>query len=195
MVETCRKNLWSLRVEHCLWYLSLVTLKNGSAGKSGHIIDSRSCIDTGGDQTRPYSIKVKIEYLISMPFQDWHAFTWSNIPNSARFINRCCSTHITTKLELCAWNLSWMTLQYMNRLAWFSIPNLNYLITTIAVPSKEPVSILSPSALKLRDTIYPSWPLRVECSLPVYKSQSLAVWSIEPVAHKLLWGSKATATT
>ena len=64
-----------------------------------------------------------------------------------------------------------------------------------AVPSKEPVSILSPSALKFNEIIYPSCPFKVECYLPVSKSQSLAVWSIEPVANKLLWGSKATVTT
>jgi hypothetical protein len=56
----------------------------------------------------------------------------------------------------------------------------------IAVLSKEPVKILSPSALKFKDTIYPSCPFRVECYFPVYKSHNLAVWSIEPVASRLL---------
>lgn len=65
----------------------------------------------------------------------------------------------------------------------------------MAVPSNEPVRILSPSALKFKEIIYPSWPFKVECYLPVYKSQSLAVWSIEPVANKLLCGSNATVTT
>ena len=65
----------------------------------------------------------------------------------------------------------------------------------MAVPSNEPVRILSPSALKFSDTIYPSWPFKVECSFPVSRSQSLAVWSIDPVAQRLLWGSNATATT
>ena len=66
---------------------------------------------------------------------------------------------------------------------------------TIAVPSKEPVNILSPSLLKFKETIYPSCPFNVECYFPVYKSQSFEVWSIDPVAKKFLWGSKATATT
>jgi len=66
---------------------------------------------------------------------------------------------------------------------------------TIAVPSKEPVRILSPSALKFKETISPSCPFRVECSFPVSKSHNFAVWSIEPVAQRLLWGSKATVTT
>jgi len=68
-------------------------------------------------------------------------------------------------------------------------------IFTIAVPSKAPVKILSPSLLKFKETISPSCPLRVECYFPVSKSQSLAVWSIDPVAKKFLWGSNATATT
>jgi hypothetical protein len=88
-----------------------------------------------------------------------------------------------------------MSLQHMNWLACSSVPNLNYKICTIAVPSKEPVNILSPSALKLSDTIYPSWPFKVECYFPVYKSHNFEVWSIEPVASRFLWGSNATATT
>ena len=68
-------------------------------------------------------------------------------------------------------------------------------IITIAVPSNDPVKILSPSLLKFKETIYPSCPFKVECSLPVYKSHNLEVWSIEPVAKKFLWGSNATATT
>jgi len=43
----------------------------------------------------------------------------------------------------------------MNRLSSSGIPNLNKMVFTIAVPSKEPVNILSPSALKFNDTIYP----------------------------------------
>lgn len=66
---------------------------------------------------------------------------------------------------------------------------------TIAVPSKDPVKILSPSALKFKEIIYPSCPFRVECSFPTSKSQSLAVWSMEPVASKLLCGSNETETT
>lgn len=65
----------------------------------------------------------------------------------------------------------------------------------MAVPSKEPVNILSPSLLKLSETISASCPFKVECYFPVYKSHSLEVWSIEPVARKFLWGSNATATT
>jgi hypothetical protein len=45
----------------------------------------------------------------------------------------------------------------------------------MAVPSKDPVRILSPSALKFKETIYPSCPFNVECSFPVSKSHSLAV--------------------
>ena len=74
----------------------------------------------------------------------------------------------------------------VNWLSGLSIPNLIYFIFTMAVPSNEPVRILSPSALKFRDTIYPSWPFKVECSFPVSRSQSLAVWSIDPVAQRLL---------
>ena len=65
----------------------------------------------------------------------------------------------------------------------------------MAVPSKAPVNSLSPSLLKFKETIYPSWPFSVECSFPVYKSHNLAVWSMEPDAKKFLCGSKATATT
>jgi hypothetical protein len=65
----------------------------------------------------------------------------------------------------------------------------------IAVLSNDPVKILSPSALKFNETIYPSWPFKVECYFPVYKSHSLAVWSIDPVATKLLCGSKLIVTT
>jgi hypothetical protein len=53
---------------------------------------------------------------------------------------------------------------------------------TIAVPSKDPVIILSPSTLKLKETISPSWPFKLECYLPVSKSHSFAFWSIDPVA-------------
>lgn len=88
-----------------------------------------------------------------------------------------------------------MALEDVDGLSGLGVPDLYQMGGTMAVPSKEPVRILSPSALKLRETIYPSCPLRVECSLPVSRSHSLAVWSMEPVAHRLLWGSKATATT
>lgn len=130
-----------------------------------------------------------------MASENWHTFPTSNIPNSACLVNRCSSTHITTKLKLSIRNFTCMALQKLNRFAWFSVPNLCKDIITIAVPSKDPVKILSPSALKFNETISPSCPLRVECYFPVYKSHNFAVWSIEPVAHKLLWGSKATVTT
>jgi hypothetical protein len=68
-----------------------------------------------------------------------------------------------------------MSLKNMNRLTGFRIPYLCNKENTIAVPSNDPVSILSPSALKLSETIYPSCPFKVECSFPVSKSHSLAV--------------------
>jgi hypothetical protein len=88
-----------------------------------------------------------------------------------------------------------VALEEVDRLSRLGVPDLLKARLTMAVPSNEPVNTLSPSALKFRDTIYPSWPLRVECYFPVSRSQSLAVWSIDPVAHRLLWGSKATVTT
>lgn len=130
-----------------------------------------------------------------MSSQNRHALAWSDIPDAAGLVNWSCSAHVAAELELSAGDLSWMALKDVDGLSWFRVPNLYGGSCTMAVPSKDPVKILSPSALKLRDTIYPSCPLRVECSLPVSRSQSLAVWSIEPVAHRLLWGSKATATT
>lgn len=130
-----------------------------------------------------------------MAFKSSHALTWSDIPNLTSLVDRSCTTHITSEFKLSVRYLSWMALQDMNGLSGFCVPNLYFLGSTIAVPSKEPVNTLSPSALKFNETIYPSCPLKVECSLPVSRSHNLAVWSIEPVAHKLLWGSKATATT
>ena len=130
-----------------------------------------------------------------MAFENWHALSWSYIPNSAGLIDWGCSTHVTAELELSTWYLSGMALEDVDGFSWFCVPDLHIDSSTIAVPSKEPVKILSPSALKLRETISPSCPRRVECSLPVSRSHNFAVWSIEPVAHRLLWGSKATATT
>ena len=49
-----------------------------------------------------------------------------------------------------------MAAEEVDGLAGFGVPDLNGLICTIAVPSNEPVRILSPSALKLRETISPS---------------------------------------
>lgn len=68
-----------------------------------------------------------------------------------------------------------MALEDVDGLSGFGVPDLCGLGGTIAVPSKEPVRILSPSALKFRETIYPSCPLSVECSFPVSRSHSLAV--------------------
>ena len=130
-----------------------------------------------------------------MSFENWHTLTWSDIPYSAGLIDRSSTTHVSSELKLSTGYLTGMSLQYMDRLTCFRIPNLYKMSLTIAVPSNDPVRILSPSALKFKETIYPSWPLRVECYFPVYKSHNLAVWSIDPVAHRLLWGSKATATT
>lgn len=130
-----------------------------------------------------------------MPTKHRHALASSYVPNSASFVDRCSAAHVSSELKLSTRYFSGMALKDMNGLAWLCIPNLSHKIITIAVPSKEPVRILSPSALKFKDTISPSCPLRVECSFPVYRSQSLAVWSIDPVAHRLLCGSKATATT
>jgi len=45
---------------------------------------------------------------------------------------------------------------------------------TIAVRSKEPVKILSPSALKCNETISPVWPFKVAISLAVSTSHNFA---------------------
>lgn len=195
MIKTSRKDLSSLGIKNSLWYLSLMPLKNKSALKSSCIINSHCHVHTCSHEAGSNRIKIEIKNLVSVTPKNWHTFSCSNIPNSAGFIYWSCSTHVASKFKLSTWNLSSMPLKDMNWLTWFSIPYLNKKEYTIAVPSKDPVSILSPSALKLRDTIYPSWPFRVECSFPVSKSHNFAVWSIDPVAQRLLWGSKATATT
>lgn len=53
--------------------------------------------------------------------------------------------------------------------------NLINWLYTIAVLSNEPVNILSPSALKCKETISPVWALKVATSLPVSTSHNLAV--------------------
>jgi len=111
-----------------------------------------------------------------MSTEDRHALASSYVPNSASLVDRCSAAHIPSELKLSTRNLSGMALEDMNGFAWFCIPNLYRKKSTIAVPSKEPVRILSPSALKFKDTISPSCPFNVECSFPVYRSQSLAVW-------------------
>jgi hypothetical protein len=109
-----------------------------------------------------------------MSTEDWHALASSYVPNSASFVDRCSAAHISSELKLSTRYFSGMALEDMNGFAWFCIPNLSHKKSTMAVPSKEPVRILSPSALKFKDTISPSCPFNVECSFPVYRSQSLA---------------------
>lgn len=53
---------------------------------------------------------------------------------------------------------------------------------------------LSPSVLKFRLTISALCPSRLNSSLPYSTSQSLAVWSMEPVATNRPWGSKPRHT-
>eukprot|EP00965_Chrysotila_dentata_P187447 6172134-Pleurochrysis_carterae.AAC.1 len=53
---------------------------------------------------------------------------------------------------------------------------------TLVVWSNEPVMILSPSELKLSETISAVWPTSEHSSIPRATSHSLAVLSIEPVA-------------
>lgn len=195
MIKTSRKDLRSLGIKNSFWNLSLMPFENISTLESSCVVDSHCHVHTCSYKAGSNCVKIEIKNLVSMPTQDWHAFSCSNIPNSAGLINWSCSAHISSKLELSTWYFTSMTLKNMNWFTWFGIPYLYKNENTIAVPSKDPVSILSPSALKLSETIYPSWPLRVECSFPVSKSHSLAVWSIDPVAQRLLWGSKATATT
>ena len=195
VIKTCWKNLGSLRVEDSFRNLSFMTFKNVGASKISYIVDSHGHIDRSCDKTGSDSIEVEVKNLVSVSSEDIHTLSWSNIPQSTSFINWCSSAHISSELELSAWDLSGMALEKVNWFTWFSVPDLNYRRNTIAVPSKDPVRILSPSALKLSETIYPSCPRKVECYFPVSKSQSFAVWSIDPVAHKLLWGSNATVTT
>ena len=49
-------------------------------------------------------------------------------------------------------------------------------------------------ALKCSDTISALWPYSVPLSVPYSTSHSLAVFSIEPVAIRSLWGEKLTHT-
>lgn len=195
MIKTGRKDLCSLGIKYSFWNLSLMSFKNKSTLKSSGIVDSHCHVHTCSHKAGSNCVKIEIKNLVSMPAKNWHTFSCSNIPHSTGLIDWSCSTHISSEFELSTRNFSSMAFKNMNWFTWFRIPYLCKKENTIAVPSKDPVSILSPSALKLSETIYPSCPLSVECSFPVSKSHSLAVWSIEPVAQRLLWGSKATATT
>ena len=93
-----------------------------------------------------------------MAFENGHAFTGSDVPEPAGFIDGGGSADVASELELGAGNLATMTLENVDGLADSCIPDLErhkVKIFTIAVPSKEPVRILSPSALKFKETIYP----------------------------------------
>lgn len=70
MVETCSQNLRPLRVEDSLRNFPLVPLENGSAGKGGDAVDSRSGIDAGSDETGSDSVKVKVQNLVGVPLQN-----------------------------------------------------------------------------------------------------------------------------
>jgi len=64
----------------------------------------------------------------------------------------------------------------------------------MAVLSNDPVNNLSPSELKCKLTISPSWPSRRATYFPVSTSHNLALLSIEPVATNKEWGSKEIQT-
>jgi hypothetical protein len=167
MVKTGGEYLGALRVEDRLGDFPLMSLEYGSAGEGGYVVKSHGRVNAGGDEVGADGVEVEVQYLIGVSLEDGHALARTDVPKSAGLVDGCRAAHVASELELCAGDLPRVALQGVDGLSGLGVPDLSGGRGTIAVPSKEPVRILSPSALKLRETIYPSWPLRVECSLPV----------------------------
>jgi len=87
-----------------------MTFQHRNALKISKIVDSHGCVNWGCDEIGPDGIKIEVKNLVSVPFENWHTLAWSNVPNSACFINRGSSTHVPSKFELSTRNLSWVAL-------------------------------------------------------------------------------------
>lgn len=152
-----------------------MALEDSRALKVGHVVDSHGHVDASSDEAGADRVEVEVQDFVGVATQNGHALATSDVPNPAGLIDRGGAAHVASELELRARDFSSVALKHVDGLARLGVPDLTYARGTIAVPSNEPVRILSPSALKFRETISPSWPFKVECSLPVSRSHNFAV--------------------
>lgn len=110
MIKTGWENLSALRVEYSFGNLSFVPFQDRSALEVSYIVHSHCHINACRHQTRTDGVKVEVQDLVGVPLKDGHALAWTYVPKPAGFVDGCGTTHVSSELKLCCWDLACVTL-------------------------------------------------------------------------------------
>ena len=128
------------------------------AVSSGDIVNSGSPVRRRTHQFGPHRVEIHVQNLINVSSQRLENLSWTHVPYFTSPVDTPSCHELPWKLELSGGNFSLVVFKHSDAFSCIYIPNLNLVNSTLAVQSKDPVTILSPSAEKFKLTISPVWP-------------------------------------